>query len=329
MALADISTPAPRGAEQPQSATPRIRGVRLAFSSPHDQSELDELGREFRGVPISLWSDSATAELSIHEADWPASLLDFKEWDARFREVAEKQAEVIFIGGEGLCRRAFEVLTRYQRYFPRRNEASATPEFDRVVQCHEKLHDLSKPLVSADYDHALDVWQWVLRLEPDASVALQIAALFHDIERLESEAEQRIEQHAPDYQAFKDAHARGGAAFTSALLKRIELDPGVIRRVARLIELHERPQVGQREVEASVLADADALSFFTLNSPGFVDYYGTNHATSKVAYSLGRMTPGARRMLGRVKLRADVRALLDQVLVQDPRASRTRVVRES
>jgi hypothetical protein len=50
---------------------------------------------------------------------------------------------------------------------------------------------------------------------------------------------------------------------------------------------------------------------------------------SKVAYSLGRMTPRARCLLGQVKLRADVRALLEQVLLQDPSASRRPLVRQS
>lgn len=309
---------------------PRIHGVRLVFlDASHDEREFDRLEAEFPGLAISRWSDCSSAEVLIHEAEWPSSLVDFKDWDTRMAEAARRQAELAFIGGEGLCQRVFEILTRYQRYFPRRNQASQTYEFEQVLDCHEKLHDLAKPLVSADYDHALDVWQWTLRLDPVASAALQIAALFHDIERLETEAEQRIEQYAPDYQAFKDAHARGGANFTTALLKSLELDPAVIRRVARLIELHERPHLGQREAEASTLADADALSFFTLNSPGFVDYYGTSHATSKVAYSLGRMTPRARCLLGQVKLRADVRALLEQVLLQDPSASRRPLVRQS
>ncbi|MFZ5896290.1 MAG: DUF4202 family protein [Myxococcota bacterium] len=302
---------------------PSIAGVRLVFLEGEEVGRPDQLAEAFPQLEVSVGSD-ADAAFQICEGEWRLPIVDFGPWDRTFREAALAHAHVTFVGGARLVPHVAEVLTRYQRHFPRRNGASNTPEFETVLARHAELHDLSKPLVSADFDHALDVWQWTLRLEPRAGLPLQVAALFHDIERLQSEAEQRIEQHAPDYQAFKDAHARGGARFTNELLESLGLDAFSCRRVTRLIELHERPYVGTREPEASVLADADALSFFTLNSPGFVDYYGSAHALAKVAYSLGRMTPRARRWLGRIKLRADVRALLDDVLAHGALASRSR-----
>lgn len=64
----------------------------------------------------------------------------------------------------------------------------------RLLRRHRSLHPADKPLVRADYRHALDVWQWVLRLDPEAGGAVQIAALFHDVERIFTEAESRSEQ---------------------------------------------------------------------------------------------------------------------------------------
>src|SRR5205814_582070 len=83
--------------------------------------------------------------------------------------------------------------------------------FDKVLARHCELHDMNKPLVAADFDHARDTWRWVLRLAPHASLAVQVAALFHDVERLASESEARIEHRAADYEAFKKAHAAAGA----------------------------------------------------------------------------------------------------------------------
>ncbi len=50
--------------------------------------------------------------------------------------------------------------------------------------------------------------------------AIQLAVLLHDIERLASEPDARIEHLAADYQAFKDAHARAGARIARTLLGR-------------------------------------------------------------------------------------------------------------
>jgi hypothetical protein len=61
-----------------------------------------------------------------------------------------------------------------------------------------------------------------------------------------------------------------------------------------------------------VLADADALSFFSLNSPGFADYYGAEHTRKKVRYTLGRMSSGAVRRLTSIRLRDDIRHELSE-----------------
>lgn len=191
---------------------------------------------------------------------------------------------------------------------------SDTPSFRRVLSAHRALHDLTLPLVRADYDHALDTWQWTLRLAPNAGVALQLAALFHDIERLVSEAERRVEHTAPDYQAFKNAHADAGARLAGDALGACGVERERIEQVARLIREHELPRSASSSADARLLADADALSFFSLNSPGFADYYGPEHLHRKVRYTLGRMSSAAVRRLVDVRLRDDVRSALAAAL---------------
>ncbi|HVI03622.1 MAG TPA: DUF4202 family protein, partial [Enhygromyxa sp.] len=172
-------------------------------------------------------------------------------------------------------------------------------------------HALSLPLVRADYDHALDTWQWLLRLTPDASLALQLAALLHDVERLRSEPERRVEQHAGDYQQFKDQHAARGAELAAALLREARLSDVVVRETSRLIAAHERRSDDR---ELALLNDADALSFCSLNSAGFADYYGPEHTQKKIAYSWNRLSARARGHLAHVRLRPDVRAMIGRAL---------------
>jgi hypothetical protein len=213
---------------------------------------------------------------------------------------------------ERLPTMAFEVLTRCQRLADRRNHDSCGPEFDRVLRCHRELHDLAKPLVRADHSHSLDTWQWMLRLNRGASLAAQLAALFHDVERLVSEADVRVEHLAPVYQEFKDAHARSGAVMALEALAEAGVDEPVCRRVARLIGGHEQPPFPGEPYaeELALLNDADALSFFSLNSPGYMDYFGPEATRRKVAFTLARLRPAARRRLSHIRLRPDVAALL-------------------
>lgn len=220
-----------------------------------------------------------------------------------------------------------QVLTRYQRFCRSRNAASSVPAFDRALALHEGLHDRSKPLVAADFDHALDTWRWVLRLDGDASLAVQLAALFHDIERLDTEADARIEHLAPDYVAFKTAHAAAGARRVAELLTRIDVSRDDARRTCDLVERHElggaasdrtiatptaRPRRTARGLddEGRLLAEADALSFFSLNASGFLRYYGPEHTARKVAYTLRRLGPAGRRELRRLKVPGPIHTML-------------------
>jgi hypothetical protein len=280
---------------------------------------------------VSLGGRSLCGEfpsLAIGATDDPAgesAVIDVDRWEegaerdfAPFESVAltaNRNGTLAIAGGrQGMIERAtYEVMTRFQRYVDRRNVASATRQFDSVLHLCAALHSSEKPLVVADRDHAFDAWQWVLRLDPGASFEVQVAALFHDVERLVSEPDARIEHLAPDYQAFKDAHARGSAAITGRALARLRIDRPTITRVEALLASHEHRGT---DPESALLADADALSFFSLNSPGYVDYFGVAQARRKIRYTLGRLGPGRRPLLARMKLRRDVRGMLAEELSQ-------------
>jgi hypothetical protein len=225
------------------------------------------------------------------------------------REVERTGSNTISIRGDAfdLPRIAIEVMTRCQRFLDRRNDASSSPLWDDVRDAHRELHDCDKPLVRADLDHALDTWQWMLRLSPHASLAVQLAGLFHDIERLESEADRRVEHHAADYADFKARHARRGAERAYEVLRGSGVDEGTATRVRELVAVHERRGA---DPEVDLLNDADGLSFFSLNSPGYADYFGPEQTRRKVAYTLGRLGSRARSKLACIRLRDDVRAHL-------------------
>jgi hypothetical protein len=255
--------------------------------------------------------------MEIDAAEWNDPRFDLLAFDAAVDELAARASgNPYLISIDGDLQMAEEILTRCLRLTDRRNGASQSPLFERVLARHREIHDLTKPLVRADHSHALDVWQWTLRLEPDAGLAVQLAALFHDVERLASEADARIEQHAADYQQFKDAHARIGAAWTDEILGGIDgIDAETRRAAVLLVGRHEHPpRPGDADAaDLALLNDADALSFFSLNSPGYWKYYGSEPTRRKVAWTLARMRPESRRWLLGMRLHPEVARIVESL----------------
>jgi predicted metal-dependent HD superfamily phosphohydrolase len=171
----------------------------------------------------------------------------------------------------------------------------------RLLARLRALHAEDKPLLEADYRHALDTWQWVLDLEPEAGAAVQIAALFHDVERVFTEAEVRTEQDIAEYDDYKVRHAARSARITRQLLEEERIDPPLRERVSALIAGHDQP--GRADsADAVLLEDADALSFFSLNSAGYLAYYGEDQARRKIEWTCARLSPRGRERLRRLGL---------------------------
>jgi hypothetical protein len=293
-----------------------LSSVTLSVEGPAGV-DLGPLQRTFPTVDVRVQPAVRGSHADVDHAAWRAPGFDGWAFDRRIdalvdeRVADEHRSLVLRSPSRAAARFATEVLTRAQRRIERRNAASETERFDRLLEAHRTLHDLALPLVRADLDHALDCWQWALRLDPGATEAVQMAALLHDVERLESEADARVEQHAPDYRAYKEAHARAGAARAGALVCTAGGSEALADEVAELVAQSETPGASR---EVRLVNDADALSFFSLNSPGFVDYFGAPHAQKKVAYTLARMSGSALAELPRVRLRPDVSRLVADAL---------------
>ncbi len=114
--------------------------------------------------------------------------------------------------------------------------------------------------VPEDPRHADNTLEWLLRLEPDAGDALQLAALAHDIDRAIEEIKVRRADF-DDYDAFKAAHARNGAEILRPILSACGVPGDIVDEACRLVEVHE---VGG-DPRADLLKDADSISYFDVN----------------------------------------------------------------
>jgi hypothetical protein len=294
------------------AATDRLRG-----DHPYRSvwNEFPIITLEFRGeggaldVKGATLSERASDWLAIGCEEWQDPELDFWKFDERVDLVASGgPATLVLAGPPGWASTdVVAVLTRCQRWIQRDNAFSRTHLFRRISQRFRSMFDFEKPLALADYRHAVDTWQWALRLDSQAGMAVQLAALLHDVERLASETERRVEHHAPDYQAFKDAHALRGAEMARKLLLDEGASAALADRASELVMRHERPDAAP---ELSLLNDADGLSFFSLNSAGYFDYFGTEATKRKVHYTLARMRPGSVERLKSLRLRAEIMTML-------------------
>jgi len=269
----------------------------------------DALGRLGSSACVTDALPSSFAIVSLGR--WRTPELDLLKVDAQLHEREDRGSHfglLLETSGPDDAVAVRQVLERYQRLFPLAR--SPDDHVQRVLQRLGASLDLRKPLVRADYDHALDAWRWLLRLAPDASSSLQLAALLHDLERFESEADARVEHLALDYQRFKDAHARRGALRAALLLMSEGLPRVAVARTCELIERHEAPGA---DPELALLNDADALSFFSLNSWGFQRYFGPEHTRRKVEYTLRRLSPGARHHLAGFRYHPQVESILREL----------------
>jgi hypothetical protein len=277
-----------------------LLAVRLVADEELDTTTLEH---EFPTVKVERVEALRDGELAIDDFAWRGSF-DFGRFDDAIEQV--RRLGVVAVRGSDSPGVACEVLARYQRFVARRNSASAVRAFDGVLTAHASLYDLSNPLVKTDLDHALDTVQWILRLDPNASLAAQVAALFHDIERLEKDAQEKLEHRAPDHRAApKDPRTSEARDRTRAVLDEVGLDQEDVAHVEAILSGSE-----EHAREIGLLDEADALSFLSLESSRYADHFGLAQTRRKVAHTIGRLSPHAREKLAITRLRPDIERLL-------------------
>ena len=154
------------------------------------------------------------------------------------------------------------------------------------------LEVIARSPVAEDPAHALNTLCWVRRLTDRPSLALELSALGHDIER--AQPERRIERkNFPDYDSYKLAHAKESALMLMALLKEEGMTEELVEEVGSLVEGHEFGGTP----EADILKDADSLSFFDVNLALYYRREGWQGALNRALWGYKRLSERARTML--------------------------------
>ncbi len=162
-------------------------------------------------------------------------------------------------------------------------------QFDAVV---EEINTITRHAADkTEYGHSQSVWQWVLKLKPDADSALQIAALGHDIDRSFGDY-RKMKARYVTYEEYKKAHALLSAKIICDLLIKHNFDNTTIDKVKHLIENHE---VGG-EGDVAILTEADSMTFFN-NLPHYRRAHTEKETIDKIKFMYNRLSDRAKLMV--------------------------------
>jgi len=139
--------------------------------------------------------------------------------------------------------------------------------------------------VPEDPIHAENTLAWLLKLDPEADQALQIAALAHDIDRA-VEAQKVRRADFSDYNGFKAAHAHNGARILRSILNKCGVAKSIVDEACRLVTLHE---VGG-DPRSDQLKDADSISYFEVNIPWYYQREGREETKRRCRWGYQRLS---------------------------------------
>jgi len=290
---------------------PTIAVTVRPLSSAHRDRNVETLRAS--GVPSPPYLRPGT-EVVIAARAWQKDPWDPWAFDSAIVSAIDRAPAALRIQGDPFARQtALGVLTRYQRFIMRRNEASIDRRFFFVLRRHGELYDRRAPLARAAYEHALDAWAWLLRLCPEASLSFQLAILFHDIEGLlngiggeRSRRSGRRDQRSAGPQIADDIMASCG------------IDEQVRGHTVELISEYakypEDGEIGPCSPEVLLLSDASALAFFSIMSPPYSSHLGPERTRRKVESVLLRLRSCQRPRLATMRLLPQVEQMLGTLM---------------
>ncbi len=157
---------------------------------------------------------------------------------------------------------------------------------NRIILAKEKIRSIiAQSVIPEDSRHADNVLEWLLRINPNADIALQLAALAHDIDRA-NEATRVQRADFDNYDSFKAAHANNSATILQKVLQEYRVKSSLINEACRLVALHE---IGG-DPRSNLLKDVDSISYFEVNMPLYLDREGCEETLRRCIWGYNRLS---------------------------------------
>jgi len=172
---------------------------------------------------------------------------------------------------------------------------------DNFIEIEKKIEEiLSRSPNKSEVAHSKATQKWLLELEPNADMALQISALAHDIERAyNSDREAMKKEDFRYYKRIKVVHSKKSADIICNILESHHVDTMVVERVRHLVENHEFG--GDRD--SDILKESDSLSFFEENLEGYFEKYGEKITRDKIKFMYDRIPDRSKKIIMKFKYR--------------------------
>jgi hypothetical protein len=169
-------------------------------------------------------------------------------------------------------------------------------QFDRIMsEIQTILENGSQP--DWNLNHAKKVLEITLRLKPNASKELKIAAFGHDIERsITGETDSKLKSMA-NYENYKKNHAKRCSKIIGDILLKHKINAASIDKIKRIVLYHE---VGGSPL-INLLKDADALAFFEYDVKQYMKFNNWERTKDKLLFTINRLSPSAKKIVSKIK----------------------------
>ncbi|MDD5291375.1 MAG: DUF4202 family protein [Patescibacteria group bacterium] len=157
--------------------------------------------------------------------------------------------------------------------------------------------------------HALDVLRWAEKLNPDASIPLKLAALFHDIDRIVTPKMGggfKGDRKSKAYFLHKKRHAERSAEFIVPILKKNGANSNILKKVKFLITHHDDlgKKIGEiNDSDLNYLVASDNFAFFTSIAQKLLKADGAERVKDKIRFMVDKLTDSARLFLWEYRLK--------------------------
>src|SRR3989442_3653080 len=143
-------------------------------------------------------------------------------------------------------------------------------------------------------EHLLKAEQWLRRINPEASEALLLATLTHDMERaFPGPDSPRLDPaRGPDDPIYNQAHSERSARIVSDFLREQQAPEALIADVAGLIRAHEiggSPHAESAEAAANPRFPAIKIGFFLRRICGPPSELPRTHVPAQIAFMCSRL----------------------------------------
>ncbi len=155
---------------------------------------------------------------------------------------------------------------------------------------------IEKSMIPEDPIHSKNTLEWLIRIKPNSDIALQIAALGHDIERAIENCKVRQSDYR-NYNDFKKSHASNSANILKEIMKNCNADKGFAEEVYDLVRCHEKGG----SIKGNLLREADSISFFDVNLPFYYKRNSVKETRRRIFWGLERLSDELREIITEFK----------------------------